>query len=102
MSAAPLARRPEPRPRRRRVRMARPELVGSLELCYFLCKIGGKSSMLHALPPSYRRRALVQVEALIAQAERDLARRDADQTGKAELPGRTHEVSPLNPGILIG
>jgi hypothetical protein len=33
--------------------------------------------MLHALPPSYRRRALVQVEALIAQAERDLAGRDA-------------------------
>ena len=41
--------------------------------------------MLHALPPSYRRRALVQVEALIAQAERDLARCDADRTGKAEL-----------------
>ena len=33
--------------------------------------------MLHALPPSYRRRALVQVEALIAEAERDLARHDA-------------------------
>jgi hypothetical protein len=27
--------------------------------------------MLHALPPSYYRRALVQVEALIARAERD-------------------------------
>ena len=40
--------------------------------------------MLYALPPSYRRRALVQVEALIAQAERDLTRHDAARPGKAE------------------
>ena len=40
--------------------------------------------MLHALPPSYRRRALVQIDALIAQAERDLTRHDAAQPGKAE------------------
>jgi hypothetical protein len=40
--------------------------------------------MLYALPPSYRRRALVQVEALIAQAERDLTRHDAARAGKAE------------------
>ena len=33
--------------------------------------------MLHALPPSYRQRALAQVEALIAQAERSLARHPA-------------------------
>ena len=41
--------------------------------------------MLHALPSSYRQRALVQVEALIAQAERDLARLDAPPTGKAKM-----------------
>ena len=40
--------------------------------------------MLYALPPSYRQRALVQVEALIAQAERDLTRHDAARAGKAE------------------
>ncbi len=40
--------------------------------------------MLYALPPSYRKRALVQVEALIAQAERDLARPDAARAGKAK------------------
>ena len=40
--------------------------------------------MLHALPPSYRRRALAQVEALIAQAERDLARHQPTRTGEAE------------------
>ena len=44
--------------------------------------------MLHALPPSYRRRALVQVEALIAQAERDLARHDTARTGRAETRDR--------------
>ena len=44
--------------------------------------------MLYALPPSYRRRALVQVEALIAQAERDLTRHDASRTGKAETEDR--------------
>jgi len=43
--------------------------------------------MLHALPPSYRQRALVQIEALIAQAERDVARHSA-QTGKAETRDR--------------
>ena len=43
--------------------------------------------MLHALPPSYRRRALAQVEALIAQAERSLARHPAE-TGKAKTQGR--------------
>jgi hypothetical protein len=44
--------------------------------------------MLYALPPSYRRRALVQVEALIAQAERDLTRHDAARTGKAKTEDR--------------
>ena len=44
--------------------------------------------MLHALPPSYRRRALVQIDALIAQAERDLMRHDAARTGKAEIRDR--------------
>ena len=44
--------------------------------------------MLHALPSSYRRRALVQVEALIAQAERDLARHDTARTGRAETRDR--------------
>ena len=44
--------------------------------------------MLHALSPSYRRRALVQVEALIAQAERDLARHDAARAGNAETEAR--------------
>jgi len=43
--------------------------------------------MLHVLPPSYRQRALVQVEALIAQAERDLTRHDVARTGKAETLG---------------
>ena len=43
--------------------------------------------MLHALPPSYRQRALAQVEALIAQAERSLARHPAG-TGKAETRDR--------------
>ena len=41
--------------------------------------------MLHALPPSYRQRTLVQLEALIAQAERDLTRPDAGQTSGAEI-----------------
>jgi hypothetical protein len=45
--------------------------------------------MLHALPPSYRRRALVQVEALIAQAERDLTRHDATRTGKTKAEAKT-------------
>jgi hypothetical protein len=40
--------------------------------------------MLHVLPPSYHQRALAQVEALIAQAERDLTRHDVVRTGKAE------------------
>ena len=40
--------------------------------------------MLHALPSSYRQRALAHIEALIAQAERDLARLDAARTGKAK------------------
>ena len=42
--------------------------------------------MLHALPraPSYRQRALVQIEALIAQAEGNLARHHAAQTGKSK------------------
>ena len=44
--------------------------------------------MLHALPPSYRRRALAQVEALIAQAERDLARHQPTRTGEAETRDR--------------
>ncbi len=39
--------------------------------------------MLHVLPPSYHRRALAQVEALIAQAEQDLARHDVARTGEA-------------------
>ena len=43
--------------------------------------------MLHALPPSYRQRALAQVEALIAQAEMSLARHPAE-TGKAEMQDR--------------
>ena len=47
--------------------------------------------MLYALPPSYRRRALVQVEALIAQAERDLARHDAARTGKAKANAKTED-----------
>jgi hypothetical protein len=38
--------------------------------------------MLHALPPSYRQRALAQVETLIAEAEKSLTRQPA-QTGKA-------------------
>jgi hypothetical protein len=44
--------------------------------------------VLHALPPSYRRRALVQIDALIAQAERDLTRHDAGRTDKAETRDR--------------
>ena len=43
--------------------------------------------MLHALPPSYRQRALAQVEALIARAEMSLARPPAG-TGKAEMQDR--------------
>ena len=43
--------------------------------------------MLHALPPSYRQRALAQVEALIAQAERSLARHPAG-TGKTKTRDR--------------
>jgi hypothetical protein len=43
--------------------------------------------VLHALPPSYRQRALAQVEALIAQAERSLSRHPAG-TGKAETRDR--------------
>jgi hypothetical protein len=44
--------------------------------------------MLRALPPSYRQRALAEIEALIARAERDLARHDAAQTGKAKTRDR--------------
>jgi glutathione S-transferase len=43
--------------------------------------------MLHVLPLSYRQRALAQVEALIAQAERDVARYPA-QTGKTKTQDR--------------
>ena len=43
--------------------------------------------MLHVLPLSYRQRALVQVEALIAQAERDVARPPAE-TGKTKTQDR--------------
>ena len=43
--------------------------------------------MLHALPRSYHRRALAQVEALIAQAERSLARQPAE-TGKTKAQDR--------------
>ena len=43
--------------------------------------------MLHALPPSYRQRALTQVEALIAEAEKGLTRQPA-QTGKTRTQGR--------------
>jgi hypothetical protein len=44
--------------------------------------------MLHALPPSYHRRALDQLDALIALAERDLVQHDAARTGKAETRDR--------------
>ena len=44
--------------------------------------------MLHALPPSYRQRALAQVEALITQAETSLARHDAIRTGKTKTRDR--------------
>jgi hypothetical protein len=44
--------------------------------------------MLRAPPLSYRRRALAEIEALIARAERDLARHDAAQTGKAKARDR--------------
>jgi hypothetical protein len=44
--------------------------------------------MLHALPSPYRRRALAQVEALIAQAETSLARHDTARTGEAETRDR--------------
>ena len=43
--------------------------------------------MLHALPRSYRQRALAQVEALIAEAERSLARQPV-QGGKAKAQDR--------------
>jgi hypothetical protein len=43
--------------------------------------------MLHALPPSYRRRALAQIEVLIAEAEKSLARHPAG-TGKTETRDR--------------
>ena len=44
--------------------------------------------MLRAPPPSYRQRALAEIEALIARAERDLARHNAAQTGKAKAQDR--------------
>jgi hypothetical protein len=46
--------------------------------------------VLHVLPgpPSYRQRALVEIEALIAQAERNLARHHAAQTGKSKTRDR--------------
>jgi hypothetical protein len=47
--------------------------------------------MLYALPPSYRRRALVQVEALIAQAERDLTRHDAARPGEAKAKAEAED-----------
>jgi hypothetical protein len=40
--------------------------------------------MLHVLPLSYRQRALAQIEALIAQAERDVARHNAARAGKTK------------------
>ena len=43
--------------------------------------------MLHALPPSYRQRALAQVEALIAEAEKGLTRQPA-QTGETKVQDR--------------
>ena len=45
--------------------------------------------MLHAVPEalSYRDRALVQIKALIEEAERNLARHPA-QSGKAKTQGR--------------
>jgi hypothetical protein len=39
-------------------------------------------------PPSYRQRALTGIEALIARAERDLARHDAARTGKGKAQDR--------------
>jgi hypothetical protein len=48
----------------------------------------GETTVQHALPPSYRRRALAQVEALIAQAERNLARHQPAQTGKTKTEAR--------------
>ena len=39
-------------------------------------------------PPSYRQRALSEIEALIARAERDLTRHNAAQTGKAKVQDR--------------
>ena len=51
--------------------------------------------MLYALPPSYRRRALVQVEALIAQAERDLTRHDAARPGKAKAKAKAETEDRL-------
>ena len=44
--------------------------------------------MLRPLPPSYRQRALAEIEALIARAERDLAQHDAAQIGKAKTQDR--------------
>ena len=44
--------------------------------------------MLRALPPSYRQRALSEIEALIARAERDLARHNVAQTGRAKAQDR--------------
>jgi hypothetical protein len=43
--------------------------------------------MLHALPSSYRQRALAQVEALITEAERSLARQPI-QAGKTKTRDR--------------
>ena len=48
--------------------------------------------MLRALPPSYRQRALSEIEALIARAERDLARHDAAQTGKSKAQDRLRQI----------
>jgi hypothetical protein len=48
----------------------------------------GETTVLHALPPSYRRRALAQVEALIAQAETNLARHQSIRTGEVEARDR--------------
>jgi hypothetical protein len=56
--------------------------------------------MLYALPLSYRQRALVQIDALIAQAERDLKQHDPARTGKAEtgdkLPDEQRRLALLH------
>src|SRR3954447_2672280 len=57
---------------------------------------GERPTMLHVLPepPSYRQRALVQIEALIAQAEKNLARHYAAQPAKAKAQDRLQRDPP--------